>query len=179
VRGDVAARCARRLEALRERDVQVAPDGPRHVHVQRLARERVPERARAGRLRALTHHARVEQLREAVGAGQRRDEREVEFVAAHRRHLGGAAAGLGELRRPNEDGIAHGLWQRHLIIGGEREPGRGRGQRTAHAQRGRELLDEERDALGAIVDDVGQRRRRPVAEGAGQQLGRGLRLERP
>jgi hypothetical protein len=76
VRGDLPARRTRGLGRLGDRPVQRAPAHPRHVRVQRLAREAVAERARPDA--ALARQPAVEQLGHTLGTGERADQVQIE-----------------------------------------------------------------------------------------------------
>ena len=173
---DLPGRRAGPLERLGEHAMERPPALPRHVGVQRVARERVAERARPGRL--LADQPALEQLGQAVAARVRGHELEVEGLARHRRRLGRRARRVRKLGRADEDRVAHGVGERHVAVGGELEPAPTGLQRTADAQRGRQLLDEERQPLGAVVDRAHERRRGCLAERQHEQLGRLLEVER-
>ena len=157
VGGDLAARGAGGLDRLGARAVQGAPAPPRHVRVQRFAGERVAERCRPAV--ALAREPVVEQLGHALRTRQRPDEVQVERLARDGGRLGRRAARLRQLGSPDEDGVADGLGDGDLAVTVELEPLRARPQRTAYDQRRREFLDEERDALGRLVDRPHERRR--------------------
>ena len=66
----------------------------------------------------------------------------------------------------------------HLALAAELEPARARLQAAAHLERASELLDEERQALGAVVQRPHERRRRAVREQDREQLARPGGVER-
>ena len=156
--GDLEARGAAGLEGLGHAAVQRPPPQPGHVGVERLARQGVPEGAGPGAL--LAHQARVQQLSEGVVAGQPRHHLQVERVPRDGGDLGRPPRLLRELGDADQHRVAHGLRQvgRALARLGGGRPG--------------ELLDEEGDALGAVVDRRRQVRRGALAEQPPDQLRR-------
>ena len=121
----------------------------------------------------------VEQLGQPAVAAERGHELEVEARAGHRRGLGAGARGIRQTGRAQQHGVADGLGHRDLAVAGELETARARGQPAAGLQRAGQLLDEERDALGAVVDRPRQRAARAgVAEDLAGQRRRALGVER-
>ena len=165
MRRDLAALRAGALHRLGELAVQGAPAQPGDIRVQHLARERVPEPGSPGPV--LAQHPVLDQLGQAIVGGEPADELEVESVARDRGDLGRRARVAGELGRADQDGIADGVRKRDVAAAGA-----GQGERRG------ELLDEERHALGAILDRPGQRRRGRAAERLRKQRGGVLELER-
>ena len=145
--------------------MQGAPAQPGDVGVEHLARERVPE---PGSPRpVLAQHPVLDQLAEAAVGGEPADELEVEGVAGDRGDLGRGARVAGELGRADQDGVADGVRERDVAAA-----------RAGQGERRGELLDEERHALGAILDRPGQRRRGRAAERLRKQRRGVLELER-
>jgi hypothetical protein len=139
--------------------------------------ERVAE---GGRARvAVAREPVLEQLGQALGARQRRDEVEVERLARDGGGLGRGAARLGQLRGADDDRVADGVGDRDLAPTVELEALRARPQRGADDQRRGELLDEERGALRRVVDRSHERRRGRGFEGVREQLGDVGGLQRP
>ena len=134
---------------------------PRHVGVERLAGERVPEGAAA--VAVLAHPAAVHQLGHAVGARRVGHEHQVERGPGDGGGVGGGAPVLRQLDGGEQHRVADGLGDRHLALPAHLEP-RGPWTRRPTRQRPRELLGEERHALRAVVEGPRERRGRRVAE---------------
>jgi hypothetical protein len=135
--------------------------------------------AEAGAGGVLADQPALEQLAHAIVARERGDQLEVERLAGDGRDLGRGGGLRGQLGRADQDRVAHGVGQRHVAVAGELQPAPPRLQRTAQPQRGRQLLDEERDPLGAVVDRGGERRGDALAERPLEQRARLLAVERP
>ena len=166
-------------EGLGEAAVQGPPPQPRHVLIDRLARQRLAE-PRAPRL-GLDQAPVGQQLGDALLVLHVGDEVEVDDRARHRRDLRRGPRRLRHLGQVDEHRVADRLGQGHVEV--EVEIGAvGRvAQAVTRAQRGGELLDEERHAAGPVVQRAGQPRRRCGAEDARHERGglvRGQRLER-
>ena len=149
---------------------------PWHVGVEGLAREGVAERAPAQAV--LSDQPPFDQLREAGGARDLPDELQVEGLAGDGGGLGGPAGLAGELGGADQDRVTDRVGHRHLATLRELEPAPSPRQRIGGEQRARKLLDEEGDALGAVVDRACERGRGGVLEDLGQELGGLGRLER-
>ena len=179
VRRDLDAGRRQRLEALGELAVERAAAQPRHVAVEGLADERVPELGRTVLL--LDDEPELDQLRDPVLAGQLDHRLEPEPLAADGGDLGRRPAGLREVGAAQQDGVADRLRHRHLTALDELEPRRAVPKRGLRGERPRQLLDEERQPLRAALDRLDERpRRRPVERLLEQRRGRGLveRIER-
>jgi hypothetical protein len=161
--------------------VQRAPAQPRHVLVDRVARQRVPE-GRPSRLRLHDQAARLE-LVEPVRPAQRGDEPDVEARAHDGQRLRGRARRDGQVGGLQHHRVADRLRQRDVGVERELEPRLAGGQPAARGERGRELLDEEGDAPGAVVQrareprggrgvehPLGERGGAPLAQRADRQL---------
>jgi hypothetical protein len=155
---------AARLERCGELAVQRAPAQPRHVLVDRVARERVPERRLAGR--ELDDQAAGHQLVEPGLAVDRREQLDVEAHARHRRRLGGHAPDQRQVAGAQQHGVADRLRQRDGGVERQLEPVGAGLQAPAGLESGGELLDEERDAVGAVVQRGGE----PLAHGAAEHV---------
>ena len=174
---DLAARRARGLERLGERPVQRAPPHPRDVGVERLARERVPEaRRRRTRprapARARRSSASPSSLESAATSSRSNDSPATAATSAAARAASESSEALISTASRTVSGS-----------GTSPSPASSSPRRpvcTAPLTRSAagELLDEERDPLGAVVDRAGERRRGRLAERLRQQLGGLLEVER-
>ena len=176
LRGELHALPAGGLERLGELAVQRAAPQPRDVGVERLPAQRMAERGAPVAL--VVQQPVALQLGQPVLGDEPGHELEVEGLPRHGRRLGRRARGLRQRDRAHQDRVADGVGQRHVVVAGELEPARARLQPPAHRQRARELLDEERQALGAVVERVHQGGRRPVRQQRREQLRRRRLVER-
>ena len=126
----------------------------------------------------LSDELTVDELRQAHRARQLRDELEVEPVAGDRRGVRGGAPRRRERPGAGEHRVSDAVGQGNVTAVGELEPGRTGRDRVRAQQRPRELLDVEGNALGAVVDRLGQRRSRRLAEDVGDERGRLRAVER-
>ena len=124
VRRDVARRRAAALERRRDPAVQRAAAHPRQVGVERLARQRMAERARA--VGALARDPGLEQLGHACLAGELRHDPQVEALARDRGHLDRLAARLRELGDADHHRVADRVGERHVAVARELEQATGR-----------------------------------------------------
>ena len=162
VRSDLDRGRAARLQALAELAVQLAAAQPGNVAVERLADEGVAERGPAVAL--LADQADLQQLPHPVLVGEPRHHLELEALAGDRRRLGRGPARGAEVAVAQQHRVAHGLRDRDLAALGQLEPGCPGCSRPSPAERAGQLLDEERQPLGAVVDGAHQRPRRRAAE---------------
>jgi hypothetical protein len=132
---------------------------------------------RARRL-GLRDQAVVDQLEQAALGGQLGDDVDVERLAGDRRCLGGAARVRRQRRRPHEHGVAYGRGNGQRAVLGQLDAVRAGPQKVSGAQRGGQLLDEERDALRAVVDHARERRGDRLAQDARGQVRRPGWVER-
>ena len=179
VRRHLDAGRAARLEALAELAMQLAAAQPGDVAVQRLAHESVAKRGLA--VAALMDEADLEQLPHPGLASQLGHRLELEARAGDSRHLGGGPALGAEVAIAQQHRVAHRLGDGDLAAFGQLEPGRAGLQPALAGEGTGQLLHEERQPLGAVVDGAHQRPRGSVAEQVGEQRrGAGFveRLER-
>ena len=174
--GDLRVTAAALLERDGQPAVERAPAQPRHVLVDRVARERVTEGGVAAF--ELLDQAAGEQLLEARLAAQRGHELEVEAGPGDRRRLRGRARRIRQVAGAQQHRVADRLRQRHVGVERQVDARVTRSQPAAGRQRPGELLDEERDAPGAVVERAGQPSGRGGAEHAPGELRRPLRGER-
>ena len=167
---DLDARPAARLQRLRERHVKATTLGPGHVGVQRLARQRVPEGSPAGG--GLRDELAPQELGQPCRAGRARHDGKVELLPGDRGDLGRRPARGREVRYADEHGIADGVGHRHLAAAGELQPAPAGHDGVGEQQRLRELLDEEGDAPGPVVDRPDERRSRGLLQEMREQLRR-------
>jgi hypothetical protein len=166
------------LEHFREPAVEGAATKPGHVLVHRIAGERMAEHCLAPV--GLDEQAAGEKLVEPTVCADRREQLQLDAWAGDRRGLGRRARPVGERARVQEDGVLDRLRKRNVGVERKREPVVARFQTTARLERRRELLDEERDPVRAVVEHPPEPRRRVGTEDPGSQLrraGRGERLQ--
>ena len=160
------------------------PHAPRaaELAVQRGVDERVGERVPVGAARHLADHARAAGLLDrrdhVVGRKVRDplDHLEVELAAEHRPQRQHSLRRLGEVGESPRDHVAHALGQTHPLrqrCGGVA----GIGGSACLGQVARELDDEERVALGLLVDRPDQRIRRLGAAALARERGHVLARE--
>ena len=145
VRGPFGRRRPGSVQRAGDRRVQRAAARPRDRLVHRIAHERVPELQMAGP--GLDEEPGLQCLGERLGA-RRRDVLDSEALAHHGRALEGVAGVERERLGAQEHGIEHRLRERKAP---------GLRASALQGERRRELLDVERNALGAVVqggDDV-------------------------
>ena len=100
------------LECRGQLAMKRAPAQPRHVFVDGVARERVTEGGSSGL--ELHDQTTGEELVEASLPAERGHQLDVEAGTGHRGRLGGRAGLAGQVARPQQDGVADRLRQRHL-----------------------------------------------------------------
>ena len=166
---DLDARPPALLHRLRQRHVEPTTLDPGHVRVQGLARQRVPKRSPAGG--DFGDQLAPQELGQPGGARRARHHREVELLPGDRGDLGRRPPLGREVRYADEHGIADGVGHRHLTAAGELEPAPAGHEGVGEQQRLRELLDEEGDALGPVVDRANERRSRGLLQEMREQLG--------
>ncbi len=154
-----------------------APLDPGHVGVERLPGERVPEAPRARE--RLRDHARLDDLREAGGARRACHQVHVEGLAGHRGGIRRGARLAGQLGDAHQHRVPDARRERHLAGLRKLEPTRARAHRARHPKRPGELLDEEGQPLGAVMDRACEGRRRRASEHPREQLARLVLVERP
>ena len=159
---DQLRRRARSLEALGELAVMHPPPRPRDLRIHGLADEGVTKGREA--LVHLDEEAQLDRLLEARRPGEVGDEPEIDALACDRRHLERAPGRLREPVRAQEHGLPDAVRQRHVMarrklnrVGPFLEP-------PACGECRRELLDEERHALGALEEPLHEPRPRPPLE---------------
>ena len=174
--GDLHRLAAAGLERLGELAVQRAAAQPRHVGVERLPAQRVAEGGAA--VAALAQDAVALELGEAVLAREPAGEVEVEALAGDGGRLGRGARLVGERRGAHQHRVADRVGRGDVLVAAELEAARAGLEAAAHHERAGELLDEERQALRAVVDRDGERRRGPLGQEAREQLGGLAEVER-
>ena len=107
---------------------------------------------RGGAALALLDQPGGEQLLEARLAAERGDELEVEAGAGDRRRLRRRARLVRQVAGAQQHGVADRLRQRHVGVERQVDARVAPAQAAAGRERGGELLDEERDAPGAVVE---------------------------
>ena len=132
VAGDLRVTAAALLERDGQPAVERAPAQPRHVLVDRVARERVTEGGAAAL--ELLDQAAGEQLVEARLAAQRGHELEVEAGPGDRRRLGGPARLVRQVARAQQHRVADRLRQRHVGVEGQVDARVARSQPAAGAR---------------------------------------------
>ena len=125
---------------------------------------------RGGAVRGLHQQPAGQQLADRGFAREAGDQREIHPRAGDRRRLRGGAGGVVERREPHQHGVAHGRGQRHVLLQRERQPVGARRQAVGLLQGRGQLLDEERVAARAVV----QQPRQPRARGGARELGDAL-----
>ncbi len=169
VRGDLHRGGAGGLQRRRELAVQGAAAQPRHVGVERLAGQGVTERAAA--VAVLAGPAALDQLGHAVGAGHVGHEHQVERGAGDGGRVGRGAPLVGQLHRREQHGVADGLGDGDLALPADLQALGAGDERPGGAERPGQLLGEERDALGAVVERPRERRGRRVAQDRRREVG--------
>jgi hypothetical protein len=126
----------------------------------------------------LACEAALQQLGHSLRAGQGAHQVEVEGLAGDGGRLGRRAALVRQLRRADQDGVAHGVRQRHLAVARALKPVTAGLERAADPKRAGELLHEEGRALRGVVDRAHERRRWRTAEQRRQELAHLVGCER-
>ena len=175
VGGDLHRRAVVALEHFGEAAVQGLAAQPGDVLVDRIASERMAE-ARPARV-GLGDQPAIGELGQAVAARELRDGIDPEPLTGDRRGLGGGARGVRDPGDPHQHGVADRLRDRYLGGVGELEAIVALADRAAREEGTGELLDEERIALGAVLNDRGEFCAGLPAEDLGDELARMLGAE--
>ena len=150
--------------------MHVASARPGHVRVDRLSDEGVAE-GRGARLH-FGDEAKRDGLLEIDGAVELVEQVELEALPSDGRDLERVARAVAHLLRHHQDRVADRVRQRHLATWREDEPVLAGRHQLLRGERRDELLDEERHALRAVVDDRGERRCDRRAEDPSRELAR-------
>jgi hypothetical protein len=150
---------------------------PCHIGVDGIAHQRVSKGSDPG-LR-FEQDLPLDQLVQAtIPAGQIRHQIEVEAHAGDSRHLQGPKSTAAQSLGAQQHGVTNALGNRQRIALIEREAGRRLAQSSARRQRHRQLLDEERQSLGPVVQDRLEARTQSLAKGTLGEAGRPGLVER-
>ena len=154
VAGHLAGITVRAGQLLGDLAMQRPPAQPRDALVDRVADERMTEPRFA--VLGLDDEAGGEQLGDRPLARDPSEDLEVHARAGDGRRLRGRLAVVGEPRGLDEHGVADRRGQRHVAVEREIEPLRARRQTAGVLQRRGQLLDEERGAPRAVVQEPGE-----------------------
>jgi hypothetical protein len=153
---DLHALATARLERLGELAMESAAAQPRHVGVERLPAQRVAEAHAA--VAEIVEDAVALQLGEPLLGREPGDQLGGERLACDGRRLGRGPRRLRQRRGAHQHGVADGVGHRHVTVVAELEPAPAGLQPAADRQGAGELLDDERDALRAVVERAHERR---------------------
>lgn len=173
--GDRPRRCAQSLEAFAEQTMVGTPSRPGNIPVQGLSNQVMAKGC--GPIERLDKESCLDQLLEVIVIHKVVEDIRIDVSPRRRGELQSPPASLRDPIGQQEDRVPDRLRERHVLRRTEIHDLAPVSKSSGGCEGGRELLDEERKALGSLVDGSRQIPSGSLSEDAGHQLRRLRRVE--